>query len=333
MKNFNAGLCSLFLFLAFAGAGLQLPAQTRWYEPADSFSQQRFWITAGSGAATYAGLSAGLWKIWYAQYELTAFHTFNDWPEWQQVDKAGHFFSAYNAARWSFHGARWTGMAEKKAAWTSAGIGIGILSTIEIMDGFSAQWGFSAGDMGANLSGASLFLLQQLKWHEQRIILKVSSSHPPYSEEPVYAINSAAASSPAQRAAALYGRSPFERFLKDYNAQTNWLSFNIASLLGPAKPRWLPPWLNLALGYGAENMYGGFDNSWREGDALFQLSSEDYPRYRQYYLSFDIDLSRLPTENKPLLRGILQILNFIKIPSPTLELTGTGQVRFYALYW
>lgn len=332
-KSLLQAIFQALLLISLCLSASSAAAQTPWYEPADSFHRKRFWITAGSGTAIYSGLSVGLWKIWYAQYELTPFHTFNDWPEWQQVDKAGHLFSAYNAARWSYHGARWTGMDEKKAARTAAGIGIGILSTIEIMDGFSAKWGFSWGDMSANIAGSSLFFFQQLAWHEQRILVKVSSSHPPYSDALVHASNSSATSSPAQRAAALYGRAPFERFLKDYNAQVNWLSVNLSSMLGPSRPDWLPPWLNLAIGYGAENMYGGFDNSWQEGDNLFELSPEEYPRYRQYFLSFDIDLSRLPVEDKPLLRGLCQILNFIKIPSPTLEVNGLGKVKFYPIYW
>jgi hypothetical protein len=42
------------------------------------------------------------------------------------------------------------------------------------MDGHSAKWGFSKGDMLANIAGCVLFEGQQLLWHEQRISLKYS---------------------------------------------------------------------------------------------------------------------------------------------------------------
>ncbi len=321
---------SLFVFILMLVCTDKPLAQQRWYEPADSFHRTRFWVSVASGTTAYAGLSTGLWKIWYAQYDLGPFHTFNDWPEWQQVDKAGHFFSAYHASRSVFLGLRWTGLSPRKAAWSATGAGLAILTTIEIMDGFSEKWGFSYGDMGANLLGATLFLTQELTWKEQRILLKLSSSHPPYSTAPVHSTCSTGTSSLARRAQDLYGTSPFERLLKDYNAQTNWLSFNLAALMGNASPSWLPPWLNIAVGYGAENMYGGFNNSWTEGDACF---TANLPRYRQYYLSFDVDFSRLPANDKPLVRGLYHLVNFIKVPSPTLELNGLGQVKMHWLYW
>ena len=31
------------------------------------------------------------------------------------------------------------------------GVGVGVMSTIEVMDGFSEEWGFSLGDIGFNL--------------------------------------------------------------------------------------------------------------------------------------------------------------------------------------
>ena len=88
----------------------------------------------------------------------------------------------------------------------------------------------------------------------------------------------------------------------------------------------------VALGYGAANMYGGFDNSWTTGQAEFFADPDLYPRYRQFYLSPDIDLSRLPVRSR-LLRTLLGTLNFIKIPAPALELNTRGKLRLHALYW
>ncbi len=301
-----------------------------WWKPATDFHKERFVAAAGAGLVVYTGLSVGLWNIWYSQYPITSFHFFNDAGEWLQVDKAGHTYSAYNIARTSFHTLCWTGLDRKKAAWAAVGTGLGFLSTIEVMDGFSEKWGFSPSDMGANLLGSTLFLSQELLWQEQRIFLKVSSSHPSYSASPLYSESGQGVSSLQQRAEQLYGRSLFERLLKDYNAQTNWLSFNLASLMGSKSPDWLPPWLNLALGYGADNMFGGFDNRWTEEGEIFQTN---LIRYRQYYLSFDVDFSRLPANEKPLLRGFYQLLNLFKIPSPTLEYNSLGKIKFHWIFF
>ncbi|OJU23360.1 MAG: hypothetical protein BGN92_03335 [Sphingobacteriales bacterium 41-5] len=50
----------------------------------------------------------------------------------------------------------------------------GFLTVIEILDGFSNKWGFSWGDMAANVFGAGMFQGQQLLWNEQRIKFKFS---------------------------------------------------------------------------------------------------------------------------------------------------------------
>ena len=51
------------------------------------------------------------------------------------------------------------------------------MSIIEVMDGFSTHWGFSKGDMLANIIGTGLFAAQQKWWGEQRMSLKFSFHH------------------------------------------------------------------------------------------------------------------------------------------------------------
>ena len=48
------------------------------------------------------------------------------------------------------------------------------LTIIEILDGQSAEWGASSGDLIANSLGSFLAIGQELKWNEQRIQLKYS---------------------------------------------------------------------------------------------------------------------------------------------------------------
>ena len=48
------------------------------------------------------------------------------------------------------------------------------MTTVEVFDGFSSEWGFSWGDMLANTTGTTLYISQELLWKEQRIVPKFS---------------------------------------------------------------------------------------------------------------------------------------------------------------
>ena len=287
-------------------------ARDTWLTPAAEFNRSRFYTSAGIGTAAYASFGVGLYSIWYKDYELESFHTFNDWPEWEQMDKAGHVFTAYFFSRSAFAGLRWAGLKRPAARYAALGVANLLQGTIETMDGFSAKWGFSLSDMGANLAGSMVFTVQDALWHEQRILLKVNSDLRPPPDVPLTSSNGAEGNLgyvSRQR----FGDNPFERFLKDYNAQTIWLSVNPAAFAPRSR---LPQWLNIAVGYGVEDVYGAYFNTWREEGTVFGYRNE--ARRRQWYLSPDLYLSRIPTK-KRWVRLTLGILDFIKIPAPALE--------------
>ena len=79
-------------------------------------------------------------------------------------------------------------------------------------------------------------------------------------------------------------------------------------------------------------MFGGYNNQWPTAKPEFILSNNDFPRYRQLYVSLDIDLSRIKTKSK-LLNTVLRTINFIKIPSPTLEFNSLNQIKFHPLFF
>lgn len=329
-------------FPAFANTALALGlvllalpvfGQQHFLEPADSLHKGRFWTGAAVGTGLYAGASYGLYHAWYKNYELGPFRTFDDSHEWLGMDKAGHAMTAHNQAQLAFHGLLWTGMPRRKSMWMSAGVAMLLQTTVEVMDGFSAKWGFSWYDMGFNTLGAGVFIGQEMAWGEQRILSKVSNTRPAYSAAPITSLDGAGSSSLRRRAHDLYGASYAEAFLKDYNGQIIWASANIRAFAGPQRASWLPPWLNIAAGYGAGNMYGGFSNTWSEEDgARYVLDAEAFPRYRQFYLSFDADLSRIPTR-KRWLRTAFRLLNWVKIPAPTLEINTLGELKLHPVYW
>jgi hypothetical protein len=335
LMKITGSLFLVFLLCLFRPCCPELRAQdtlrTAFLTPADSFHKGRFWTAAGAGTVIYGGFAYGLYQSWYKNYELTGFHTFNDLHEWQQMDKAGHLYTTHFEANLLYAGARWAGIPQRSAVWTGAGLALWLQTTVELMDGFSAKWGFSWSDMAFNLAGAGLFVGQEYLWQEQRILMKVSSDITRrYPEGNILASDGTLTSSLQKRADQLYGESFGERFLKDYNAQTIWASVNIRSFAGK-KSSW-PSWLNVAVGYGAENMFGGFKNVWTEEDAQFVLPANEYPRYRQFYLSLDIDLSRIRTKS-PILKTFFRCINYLKIPAPALEINTLGQVRGHWLHW
>lgn len=323
-----------FLFLFFSTATF---AQEKEHIPLlslqmpDTLHKKRFWVSATGGAIIYGAVSTTLWNSWYKNYELGSFHFFDDRGEWENMDKAGHFFITYYESRWLFNGARWTGMDRKKAAWTGAGIAFGLQMTIEVMDGFSEKWGFSLADVGMNTLGAAMFVGQEYLWEEQRIVMKVSSNWKSYSNEPLYSIDGSEVTSLQERADNLYGTTIPQRFLKDYNAQTVWASANIHSFLPNKRTTKFPKWLNVAVGYGAENMFAGYGYEFTgENDATFVVDSEQYPRYNQAFLSLDIDLTRIPTKSR-VLQTIFSVIGHFKIPAPTLEYSKPNGFKFHAI--
>ena len=324
----------LFLIFLFLFNLSPLSGQTLgFWEPADSFHQKRFTYLAGSSALAYTATTIGLYHIWYKEYPQGSFRIFDDWGEWEHIDKAGHLLTAYTESYLAFKGARWTGIEHCKAVWIGAGISTLLQTTVEVMDGFSERWGFSIPDVVSNTIGTALFVGQEFLWQDQRIFLKISNSRPRYPTDPIPANNAPTYVTTARDVAYdLYGSNYLEAFIKDYNGMTIWASINPNAFLGNARSKSpLPDWLNIAVGYGAHQVYGAYGNGWRdeEGNA-FALTR--YPRTRQWYLSLDIDTARIPTDND-FLKTIFSVVRAIKIPAPAIEWRSDGSVRFHPIYW
>lgn len=323
----------LFFLFVCSSTNISNAQNSSFFQPADTLNKTRFWTVAGIGLTIYTSASIGLFQAWYKDYELVGFHSFNDLGEWNDMDKAGHLLTAHLESNLAFNGALWTGMDRRKAMWTGAGVGMLLQTTVEVMDGFSKKWGFSWSDMAFNTLGVGLFVGQEMLWQEQRILMKVSNTRPNYSKEPIYSADGDQFTTLEARAFELYGQNFFEAFLKDYNGMVVWASFNISAFAHQQKNSKFPKWLNIALGYGADDMYGGYFNDWQDEDGVgFGADPLIYQRRREYYLSLDIDLSRIKS-NRPFVRTLLGAFNWIKIPAPTLEIDPRDGLRFHPFYW
>ena len=249
----------------------------------------------------YGAIMIGLNADWYANYPRSSFHFFNDNKEWLQVDKVGHFYSAYTEGKTSMELWRWAGISRKESIWLGGLSGVFYQTTIEVLDGFSKEWGFSWGDFSANILGSGLLITQQLAWNDQRIKLKFSFHRNDYGSVQLN-----------NRADEIFGKSLSERFLKDYNAQTYWASAGIRSFFPDCN---LPPWLAVAVGYGAEGMFGATANIGKDKEGNITFDRTDIPRYRQWYLAPDIDFTKIRTKKK-LIRVLFSVLSDFKFPTP-----------------
>ena len=160
-----------------------------------------------------------------------------------------------------------------------------------------------------------MFVAQELAWDEQRIQYKFSFHRKSYSDP---ALN--------QRSDKIFGNSLAERFLKDYNGQTYWLSANIRSFFPKTN---LPAWFMVSIGTGAEGMFGAIENIGKADDGNINFNRTDIKRYRQWYLAPDIDLTKIKTRHKGI-KLALTLLNIVKFPMPSLEYSN-GKFRFNAI--
>lgn len=279
--------------------------------------QKRATLVAGAHAGFLTGSYILLNQAWYVNYPRGSFHTFNDNKEWNQMDKLGHIWTTYHVARGSAATWKWAGQSHKKSVLYGSLSAIAYQSIIEIQDGFSSQWGFSWGDMAANITGAAVYAAQELGWKEQRIQIKMSYWGYDYPSDLLNRRNQ------------LFGKSFPERLLKDYNSQTYWASANLKSFF-PASN--LPKWLNLAAGYSSDGLLGGFENKWVNGDPGFPVNRTDISRIRRFFLSPDIDLTKIKTRSK-FLKSAFFFISIFKIPAPALMLDSKGKFKAYAVYY
>ena len=301
---------ALLVLLVFS---LRVSSQESISSSADSLKniKKNISIVLGSEAALYAGSMTGLYYLWYANYPQSSFHFYNDNSEWLQMDKFGHSLTSYHVGLIGYEALRLTGLDEKRSLLYGGPLGFVFLTTVEVFDGLSTGWGFSWGDIAANALGTGLFMGQQALWHEQRISMKYSYHKTEF----------------IQYRPDLYGTTLPENMLKDYNGQTIWLSFNIKSLFLKKESKF-PSWLNIALGYSADGMTGGSHNfSYHNGQII-----PEYDRVREFVLSPDIDLTRIPVKNK-FLKTTLKVLSFIKIPMPAVMCNSKGKFSWHWLYF
>jgi hypothetical protein len=285
MKVLNKYLV-LFIFCSLFVSGYSQTTDTL-----KSIDKKRFNTLVIGGTTGYGLTLVGLHQLWYKNTEQQSFQFFNDNAEWKQVDKLGHIYSTFYFSYGTSKALQWCNVNNQKSAFWGSVTGFLIMLPIEIMDGFSAAYGASTGDLLANAAGSGLFLAQHYAWKEIRVKPKFSFH--------------------ATKFASLRPNTlgdGFSELVKDYNGQTYWLSFDLDKFMR------FPRWLNLAVGYGAEGMVYAREK---------ENTLAGFKTYRQYYVAIDFDLSSIKTRSK-VLNTIIFFADMIKLPAPTIEFSSKG---------
>lgn len=277
--------------------GMQPLHSQRFLENADSIHVPRLITVSTLTGAGWAGSMVGLHYVWYKDYPKSKFHFFDDSKEWLQMDKAGHFFTAYHISHKIAGVFRWSGLNRNLSCAIGAGVGFGYQLTLELLDAQNAQWGFSWSDVAANTLGSAFYVAQEFAFREQIFKPKFSFYPSKYAK---YRPNT-------------LGSNFSEELFKDYNGQTYWISFSPFAF---SKNEKLPKWLCLSLGYSADAKLHGDLN-------VYQVGGETFYAKRQFILSLDIDVSKIPLKKKwP--KVLLSPFNLIKIPFPAVIFTADG---------
>ena len=256
-----------------------------------------------TGAITY------LKYEWYHDKKRVPFHFYNDFKGWNQVDKFGHFYASYLESNIGYSLLKKFKFSEKKSLYFGGFQGLILETPIEFFDAYYQGWGFSLSDMVANSFGSLFFIVQQKFFGKQLIKPKLSFSKSIYAKD----------------ANGLLGKDNLlSQFVYDYNGYTYWFSFSPKSIFKLSR---IPKWLNFAFGYGANGMLGEFENK-----LIYRgVELPNYKRYRQFYFSLDVDLSKVETNSK-FLKNVFNIISYIKIPMPTIELSNKKLIGHYLFF-
>ena len=291
----------LFLLLSIIVQTSYSAQEKRWR---DSITKKNIILNTTALGATSLSYF-GLYNLWYKKYPQTSFHFFNDLDEWNYIDKMGHVFSSYQVARKShlFLDKKNIERPLEKSCFYSLFFMMGI----EVLDGFSKEWGFSNYDLISNFIGTGLFYIQEKKFNTQFLKLKFSSHLSPY----------------ATCRPTLLGNSFPENIFKDYNGQTYWITFDFNTRIQQKFK--IFKYINLALGYSIDGFTGA-----RYNPNLNCAECNNLKRQSQYILSFDLDLTEIETKNK-FLKLFFNAFSIIKFPTPALLIQ--SETQFKLLYF
>lgn len=257
-------------------------------------------IVGGTYLGAFVFLHIYQHNAWWSN-QRGGFHFEEDWVSALQSDKAGHAFGGYITSYIMSEGLMSSGFSWDAATLWGSIFGLAYQTYVEDNDGFAREWGFSPSDWYFDAIGPLFFLAQHHVPALQNITPKWQYIPSKWLNEPQIVRPST--------------------FIDDYNSSTFWWSLNVFNIL-PEKLKgyWLP-WLNIAVGYGADAVDANKDPN----------QPPDQLSRRRYIIGLDYNLIRLLPDGGSFWNWFRQSLDFIKFPSPAIEFTSSG-TKFRLLY-
>lgn len=279
------------------------------YERVSKDISCRTLVTISCLGAGYATELIFLERVFYGNEPRIPFYYVHDRQYYLQADKLQHSFCSYMEGYAGYSLLKYAGIKRNPALLLGGSLGIIIQTPKEFFDGRHESAGFSWNDILSNVAGSAFFIGQEFLFNEQVLRYKFSYSHSAY----------------ARQANGYLGHNFFQGYLRDYNGHSYWLSFNANKLC--FKDR-IPSWINIAIGYSANGMFGALKNEEYYNGAKLPEAT----RYRQFLLSLDVDWPEIKTRSK-FLKTILNSIVFIKLPFPAVEVNSKGRVKGYWIYF
>ena len=251
-------------------------------------------INIGVPSAAIISL-VGINELWYKNYARSDFHFFDDLKEWNGMDKVGHACTSYHLNKVShtlFEKNHIKNPLLKSSIYT-----FGYMLGIDLLDGYSTEWGFSIYDVIGNGLGTFLYSIQESKLKSQPFKIKFSSTKTAY----------------ATCRPSLLGENRLQQIFKDYNGQTYWVTFNYNELSN--KKIKIFDYVNFAFGYSVDGFTGGHNNPEITSCNCITSECNNLKRTSQFIFSLDLNTSKIKN-NHPIIGKFLLPFDIIKIPFP-----------------
>ncbi len=260
----------------------------------DSNNTKKKIINIGVPSAALISL-VGINEIWYKNYPRSGFHFFDDFKEWNGMDKIGHACTSYQLNKVShtlFEKNNIKNPLLKSSLYT-----FGYMLGVELLDGYSTEWGFSIYDVIGNGLGTLLYSFQEYKLKNQPFKFKFSSQETPY----------------ASCRPSILGENRLQQIFKDYNGQTYWITFNYNELWN--KKIKLFDYVDFAVGYSINGFTGGHNNPEIASCDCIISECNNLKRTSQFIFSMDLNASKIK-KNHPIIGKFLLPFDIVKIPFP-----------------
>ena len=222
------------------------------------------------------------------------------------MDKIGHACTSYQLNKISHSLFKKNNI--KKPLLKSSVYTFGYMLGVELLDGYSTEWGFSIYDVIGNGLGTMLYTFQERKFKNQPFKIKFSSHKSTY----------------ASCRPSLLGENRLQQILKDYNGQTYWLTFNYNELWN--KRIKLFDYIDFAFGYSIDGFTGGHNNPEISSCNCLISNCNNLKRTSQFIFSVDLNTSKIKNKH-PILGKFLLPFDIVKIPFPAFILNNSKNFK------